>query len=33
MTFKEKLKTKEFKVTAELFPPKGVNIDAFLKKC
>ncbi|MDD3064724.1 MAG: methylenetetrahydrofolate reductase [Endomicrobiaceae bacterium] len=32
MTFKEKLKTKEFIVTAELFPPKGVNIDAFLKK-
>ena len=32
MTFKEKLQTKEFIVTAELFPPKGINIEAFLKK-
>lgn len=32
MTFEEKLKTKKFIVTAELFPPKGINVEAFLNK-
>ncbi len=32
MTFSEALKYKEFVVTAELSPPKGVDIEAVLKK-
>jgi len=32
MDFKEKLQTKEFIITAELFPPKGTDISAFLSK-
>lgn len=32
MTFKDNLQKNKFIITAELFPPKGVNIDAFLKK-
>lgn len=32
MTFKEALKNKSFVVTAELSPPKGVDLDAVLKK-
>jgi len=32
MTFKEALKTKDFIVTAELSPPKGVDLENVLKK-
>jgi 5,10-methylenetetrahydrofolate reductase len=32
MTFKEKLKSKKFLITAELFPPKGTDISSFLKR-
>lgn len=32
MTFKEALKSKDFIITAELSPPKGVDLDAVLKK-
>ncbi len=32
MTFKETLKTKKFIITAELFPPKGTNIQPLLEK-
>ncbi|MDR1401264.1 MAG: methylenetetrahydrofolate reductase [Endomicrobium sp.] len=30
MSFKEKLKSSKFLITAELFPPRGVNISSFL---
>jgi 5,10-methylenetetrahydrofolate reductase len=32
MTFKEKLKSKKFLITAELFPPKGTDISTFLRR-
>jgi len=32
MTFKEALRTKDFVVTAELSPPKGVDLETVLKK-
>ena len=32
MTFKEALKSKKFIITAELFPPKGTNIQPLLEK-
>ncbi len=32
MSFKEVLKTKKFIITAELFPPKGTNIQPLLEK-
>ena len=32
MKFKEKLTNKKFIITAELFPPKGTNVDALLQK-
>ncbi len=32
MKFKEKLKSNKFLVTAELFPPKGVDISSFIKR-
>jgi len=32
MNFKEKLKSKKFITTAELFPPKGTDISSFLQK-
>jgi 5,10-methylenetetrahydrofolate reductase len=32
LTFKEKLKSNKFLITAELFPPKGVNISPLLYK-
>jgi 5,10-methylenetetrahydrofolate reductase len=32
LKFKEKLKTDNFLVTAELFPPKGVDISSFLRR-
>ncbi|MDR3281781.1 MAG: methylenetetrahydrofolate reductase [Endomicrobium sp.] len=32
MTFKEKLKSNKFLITAELFPPKGVNISSLLHR-
>jgi methylenetetrahydrofolate reductase (NADPH) len=32
MNFKETLKTKKFIITAELFPPKGTNIQPLLEK-
>ncbi len=32
MAFKDNLQKNKFIITAELFPPKGVNIDSFLKK-
>jgi 5,10-methylenetetrahydrofolate reductase len=32
MTFKEKLKSEKFLITAELYPPKGVDVSSFLKR-
>ncbi len=32
MKFKEKLKSDKFLITAELFPPKGVDISTFLRR-
>ncbi|MDR0820299.1 MAG: methylenetetrahydrofolate reductase [Endomicrobium sp.] len=32
MKFKEKLKSDKFLITAELFPPKGVDISSFLRR-
>jgi len=32
MKFKEKLKNNKFIITAELFPPKGTNVDILLQK-
>ncbi|MDR2425726.1 MAG: methylenetetrahydrofolate reductase [Endomicrobium sp.] len=32
MKFKEKLKSSKFIITAELYPPKGTDISAFLKR-
>jgi 5,10-methylenetetrahydrofolate reductase len=32
MKFKEKLKTNNFLITSELFPPKGTNISLFLQR-
>jgi len=32
MKFKEKLKTDKFIITAELFPPKGTNVETLLQK-
>ncbi|MDR3275390.1 MAG: methylenetetrahydrofolate reductase [Endomicrobium sp.] len=32
MKFKEKLKSNKFLITAELFPPKGVDISSFLRR-
>ena len=32
MKFKEKLKSDKFLITAELFPPKGIDISGFLKR-
>jgi len=32
MTFKEALKVKDFVITAELSPPKGIDLEAVLKK-
>jgi 5,10-methylenetetrahydrofolate reductase len=32
MKFKEKLKTNDFLITSELFPPKGVDISLFLQR-
>lgn len=32
MSFEEKLKNNKFIITAELFPPKGTNVDVLLKK-
>ncbi|MBI5555773.1 MAG: methylenetetrahydrofolate reductase [Elusimicrobia bacterium] len=32
MSFKEVLKTKKFIITAELFPPKGTNVQPLLRK-
>ncbi|MDR3113800.1 MAG: methylenetetrahydrofolate reductase [Endomicrobium sp.] len=32
MTFKEKLKSEKFLITAELFPPKGTDVSSFFKR-
>ncbi|MDD5354492.1 MAG: methylenetetrahydrofolate reductase, partial [bacterium] len=32
MKFAETLKTKKFIITAELFPPKGINVQSLLDK-
>lgn len=32
MDFKEKLKSNKFLITAELFPPRGVDISSFLRR-